>query len=137
MSSSRKDQKILLNSVKLWTKKLLLNMSLLDEKGAFWAKCVLDFILLTSIHSKCMKSKPTCVPTFNEDWPILQKFFYNKKFWFLWNFVPFHLVHDWNLSLFINIDYTYVLPKNVAIVNEPLSREPLLKGKAQYHWPPH
>ncbi len=72
-----KDQNILLNFAKL-SPNILLNMSWLVGKGPFEHKWTLDFILLTLVHAKWSKFKPTFAHTFNKVWRKITKVFQLK-----------------------------------------------------------
>ncbi len=99
LAFTEKDQRILLlNSAKLSTK-FLLHMSWLVEKGLFEHKWTLDFISFTFVCANWIKFRTTFVQTFLEFWPLIAIDFLNSNFWLWLNFIPFCLVHDWNLLL--------------------------------------
>ncbi len=76
------------------------------KNGFLQHKLILGFILLTFIHAKWMKFKPTFVRNFNKIWMESLKDFLNTTFWSFPNFEPFHLVNEHNLLLCMNITLT-------------------------------
>ncbi len=81
---------------KHWLKKCLFEQTL--------AFC---FISFTFVHAKCMKCMLTIVKDFNKICRQKLKRFSNSTFWSRPNFVPFNLVHEWNLSPRTNTTVNY------------------------------